>query len=117
MNNEKNFFAFRLIGPITSKLATFYVFLVKLFFSLIPLTLSEMMLVKYLYILKWSSMAMVDDNLIATVIFRTNVLLSGLVFLPGIVLEDGSCNEFYKVLAGQPNFQVPTETCMMSNRL
>ena len=117
MNNEKNFFAFRLIGPITSKLATFYVFLMKLFFSLIPLTLSEMMLVKCLYILKWSSMAMVDDNLIATVIFRTNVLLSGLFVLPGIVLEDGSCNEFYKVLAGQPNFQVPTETCMMSNRL
>ena len=89
----------------------------KLFFSLIPLTLSEMMLVKCLYILKWSSMAMVDDNLIATVIFRTNVLLSGLVFLPGIVLEDGSCNEFYKVLSGQPNIQMPTETCMMSIRL
>ena len=61
---------------------------------------------------------MVDDNLIATVIFRTNVLLSGLLFfLPGIVLEDGSCNEFYKVLAGQPNIQMPTEACMMSNRL
>ena len=72
---KKTFFSFRLIGPITSKLATFYVFLVKLFFSLIPQTLSEMMLVKCLYILKWSSMAMADDNLIATVIFRYSIYI------------------------------------------
>ena len=100
-----------------STLAKFYVALLKVLTTMISLTLSEMMMVKCLYILKWSSMAMADDNLIATVIFRTNVLLNGLFVLPGIVLEDGSCNEFYKVLAGQPNFQVPTETCMMSNRL
>ena len=100
-----------------STLATFYVALLKVLTTMISLTLSEMMMVKCLYILKWSSMAMVDDNLVATVIFRTNVLLSGLFILPGIALGDGSCNEFYKVLAGQPNIQMPTDTCMMSIRL
>ena len=62
-------------------------------------------------------MAMTDDNLIATIIFRTNLLLSGLISFQGIVLDDGSCDTLYNNLAGQPNVQAPTETCMMNKRL
>ena len=51
-------------------MATIYVALLKVLTTMISLTLSEMMMVKCLYILKWSSMAMADDNLIATVVFR-----------------------------------------------
>ena len=58
-------------------MATIYVALLKVLTTMISLTLSEMMMVKCLYILKWSSMAMADDNLIATVVFRFSIYRYG----------------------------------------
>ena len=58
-------------------MATVYVAILKVLTTMISLTLSEMMMVKCLYILKWSSMAMADDNLIATVIFRHSIYIYG----------------------------------------
>ena len=66
-------------------MATVYVAILKVLTTMISLTLSEMMMVKCLYILKWSSMAMADDNLIATVIFRHSIYILDAVTSSGIL--------------------------------
>ena len=73
------------------------------------LLLSELMLLKCMYICKWSMMAMKDDNMISLIIWRTNVLLSGLVIMQSIILEDVTCNPIYKSITGTNDCGLPAQ--------
>ena len=74
------------------------------------LLLSELMLVKCMYIHKWSVMAMKDDNMIALILWRTNTLLTGVLTMQANILEDVKCNPVYKSLTG-------TNDCQLSSQI
>ena len=84
---------------------------------MISLSLSELMLVKCMYIFKWSVMAMKDDNLISLIIWRLNILLSGLVTMQSIVLDEPACNHIYKSLTGTNHYQLPTQVSENSMKM
>ena len=86
----------------------------RLYVCMISLLLSELMILKCMYICKWSVMAMKDDNLISTVILRTNILLSSLITMQTTMLDDGTCNWIYKSLTGEYEVKLPTEICTNS---
>ena len=67
-----------------------------------------------MYAWKWSVMAMKDDNLISLIIFNTNLLLSGLVTLQVMMLNDTTCNPIYNYLSGNNQIQISTEMCSTS---
>ena len=78
----------RLLGPLNSKIAAWFLLNGRIFISMISLSLSELMILKSLYIYKWSMMAMKDDNLISKIILRINILLSSLITLQTTMLDD-----------------------------
>ena len=81
----------RLLGPLNSKIAAWFLLNGRIFISMISLLLSELMILKSLYICKWSTMAMKDDNLISTIILKINILLSSLITLQVTMLDDTTC--------------------------
>ena len=85
-----------------------------IFVAMISLLLSEMMLLKSVYAWKWSVMAMKDDNLISSIIFNTNLLLSGLVTLQVMMLNDTTCNPIYNYMSGYSPAPMPTQMCSTS---
>ena len=85
-----------------------------IFVAMISLLLSEMMLLKSMYAWKWSVMAMKDDNLISLTIFNTNLLLSGLVTLQVMMLNDTTCNPIYNYMSGNSPVLIPTQICSTS---
>ena len=109
----------RLLGPLNSKIAAWFFLNGRIFISMISLLLSELMILKSLYICKWSIMAMKDDNLISKIIFRINILLSSLLTLQATMLDDTTCNFLEKTLTGRyemPN-EKPTQICSSSIKL
>ena len=46
-------------------------------------------------------MAMRDDDFIASVILRTNLLISCLASVQGLILDDGVCGSFYGQMIGK----------------
>ena len=109
----------RLLGPLNSKIAAWFFLNGRIFISMISLLLSELMILKSLYICKWSIMAMKDDNLISKIILRINILLSSLLTLQATMLDDTTCNFLEKTLTGRyemPN-EKPTQICTSSIKL
>ena len=90
----------RLLGPLNSKIAGWFLLNGRIFISMISLLLSERMILKSLYLCKWSTMAMKDDNLISTIILRINILLSSLITLQVTMLDDTTCNFIEKTITG-----------------
>ena len=107
----------RLFGPLASAFAIWFIINARLYVCMISLLLSELMILKCMYICKWSVMAMKDDNLISSVILRTNILLSSLITMQTTMLDDGTCNWIYKTITGENEFRLPTETCSISLQL
>ena len=107
----------RLLGPLNSKIAAWFLLNGRIFISMISLLLSELMILKSLYICKWSIMAMKDDNLISKIILRINILLSSLITLQATMLDDTTCNSIEKSLTGRYEMQLPTQTCTNSIQL
>ena len=94
---------------------------VSIFVAMISLLLSEIMLLKSIYALKWSVMAMKDDNLISLLILNINLVLTGLLTLQVRMLDDSTCNPIYNYLSGYDQdlseynqIQLPTEMCSTS---
>ena len=85
-----------------------------IFVAMISLLLSEIMLLKSIYALKWSVMAMKDDNLISLLILNANLVLSGLLTLQAWMLDDSTCNPISNYLSGYNQVQIPTEMCSTS---
>ena len=85
-----------------------------IFVANISLLLCEMMLLKSMYAWKWSLMALKDDNLISLIIFNTNLLLSGLLTLQVVMLNDTTCNPIYNYMCGYSPAPIPTEICSTS---
>ena len=107
----------RLLGPLNSKIAAWFFLNGRIFISMISLLLSELMILKSLYIYKWSMMAMKDDNLISKIILRINILLSSLITLQATMLDDTTCNSIEKSLTGRYEMQLPTQICTNSIQL
>ena len=72
------------------------------------LSLSELMLLKCMYIHKWSVMAMKDDNMISLILWKTNLLLTGLMTMQCNILENVGCNPIYKSITGANDCQLPS---------
>jgi hypothetical protein len=107
----------RLLGPLNSKIFAWFLFNGRIFLSMISLLLSELMILKSLYICKWSIMAMKDDNLISKIVFRINILLSSLITLQATMLDDNTCNSFKKTYTGRYEMELPTQICTSSLKL
>ena len=107
----------RLLGPLNSKIAGWFLLNGRIFISMISLLLSELMILKCMYIWKWSIMAMKDDNLISKIILRINILLSSLITLQATMLDDTTCNSIEKSLTGRYEMQLPTQICTNSIQL
>ena len=107
----------RLLGPLNSKIAAWFLLNGRIFISMISLLLSELMILKCMYIWKWSIMAMKDDNLISKMILRINILLSSLITLQATMLDDTTCNSIEKSLTGRYEMQLPTQICTNSIHL
>ena len=107
----------RLLGPLNSKIAAWFLLNGRIFISMISLSLSELMILKSLYIYKWSMMAMKDDNLISKIILRINILLSSLITLQATMLDDTTCNFIEKSITGRYEMQLPTQICTSSIKL
>ena len=107
----------RLLGPLNSKIVAWFFLNGRMFTSMISLLLSELMILKCMYIWKWSMMAMKDDNLISKIILRINILLSSLITLQATMLDDATCNSIEKSLTGRYEMQSPTQTCTNSLQL
>ena len=107
----------RLFGPITPAFAIWFVINIRLYLCMISLSLSELIILKSMYVCKWSVMAMKDDNFISSIILRTNVLLSSLMTFQTVMLDDGTCTPIYKGLSNEHNFQLPTKICSVSLNL
>ena len=82
---------------MNSLIADWFILNGRIFVSMISLSISEMIVLRVMYICNWSVMAMKDDNLYSRIILRTNVLLTSLITLQSTVLDDGSCNPIHKV--------------------
>ena len=104
----------RLLGPLNSKIAAWFLLNGRIFISMISLSLSELMILKSLYIYKWSMMAMKDDNLISKIILRINILLSSLITLQTTMLDDTTCNSIEKSITGRYQMHSPTQICTRS---
>ena len=107
----------RLLGPLNSKIAAWFLLNGRIFVSMISLLLSELMILKSLYICKWSIMAMKDDNLISKIILRINILLSSLITLQVTMLDDTTCNFLETTITGRHKMQLPTQICTSSIKL
>ena len=107
----------RLLGPLNSKIAAWFFLNGRIFISMISLLLSELMILKCMYIWKWSIMAMKDDNLISKIILRINILLSSLITLQVTMLDDTTCNFLEKSITGRYEMQLPTQICTNSIQL
>ena len=107
----------RLLGPLNSKIVAWFFLNGRMFTSMISLLLSELMILKCMYIWKWSIMAMKDDNLISKIILRINILLSSLITLQATMLDDTTCNSIEKSLTGRYEMQLPTQICTNSIQL
>ena len=104
----------RLLGPLNSKIAAWFLLNGRIFISMISLLLSELMILKCMYIWKWSTMAMKDDNLISKIILRINILLSSLITLQTTMLDDTTCNSIEKSITGRYQMHSPTQICTRS---
>ena len=78
------------------------------FLSMTSLSLSEIMFMKFMYIHKWSQMAMKDDNMISLILWRTNILLTSIITMQCNILEDIECNPIYKTITGTNDCQSPS---------
>ena len=107
----------RLLGPLNSKIGAWFFLNGRMFISMISLLLSELMILKCMYIWKWSIMAMKDDNLISKIILRINILLSSLITLQATMLDDTTCNSIEQSLTGRYEMQLPTQICTNSIQL
>ena len=102
------------LGPLDHTIVTLVMTNASIFVAMISLLLSEMMLLKSMYAWKWSVMAMKDDNLISLIIFNINLLLSGLVTLQVMMLNDKTCNPIYNYMSGNSPVLIPTRICSTS---
>ena len=109
----------RLLGPLNSKIGAWFFLNGRMFISMISLLLSELMILKSLYICKWSIMAMKDDNLISKIILRINILLSSLITMQATMLDDTTCNFIEKTITGRYEmpYEKPTQICESSIKL
>ena len=64
-------------------------------FSNIVFSLTEMVIIKYLLMYNWSQMSMINDYLIANILHRTNVLISGILIVSRIILAEYMTNHYY----------------------
>ena len=108
----------RLLGPLNSKICSWFILNGRIYISMISLMLSELMILKSRermpFKFKWSLKAMKDDNLIAKTILGLNILLTSLITLQATMLDDHTCNPIYKTLSGRDDLHEPTQICSRS---
>jgi hypothetical protein len=111
----------RLLGPLNSKIGSWFILNGRIFLSMISLLLSELMILKSRermpFNFKWSVKVLKDDNRIAKMILGINVLLTSLITLQATMLDDHTCNPTYKTLSGRNDMQSPTKICINSLKL
>ena len=64
-------------------------------FSNIVFSLTEMVIIKYLLMYNWSQMSMINDYLIANILHRTNVLISGILIVSRVILAEYMTNNYF----------------------
>jgi hypothetical protein len=69
------------------------------------LTLTEMMLLKCLYVFYWPKMAMIDDTLVAEFIGRWNLMMSSLSIFTRLYIIEYHTNTHYQFVTGTQSFK------------
>ena len=64
-------------------------------FSNIVFSLTEMVIIKCLLMYNWSQMSMINDCLIANLLHRTNVLISGILIVVRVILAEHMTNYYF----------------------
>ncbi len=84
---------------------------------ILALSLCEIMVVKCLYIWKWSFMSSVDDDFWSVVLGLTNLIISGLGGMQRHILDDGTCYSGYQRMTGQAVTAKASSTCTWSKMM
>ncbi len=84
-----------LLGPTTAK---FVIFISNQLLVFTALALDEIIVLKCLYIYKWSRMALIDDAFMATVIGAINLIVSFSLSCLRLYLDDLECTIHYEIL-------------------
>jgi hypothetical protein len=69
------------------------------------LALTEMMLLKCLYVFYWPRMAMLDDTLVAQFIGRWNLMISSLSIFTRLYIVEYHTNTHYQFVIGTKSFK------------
>ena len=64
-------------------------------FSNIVFSLTEMVIIKCLLMYNWSQMSMINDCLIANLLHRINVLISGILIVSRVILAEYMTNNYF----------------------
>ena len=64
-------------------------------FSNIVFSLTEMVIIKCLLMYKWSDMSMINDYLIANLLHRMNLLISGILIISRVILTEYMTNNYF----------------------
>ena len=104
----------RFNGPLPLFLSAFFKNTISFFGVMISFTMSEIMIIKYLYVWKWSYMSSRDDDFISIFLFTFNFIMSFLFSLQSSILDDGSCVELVYSMAGQLDTTIDSEFCTNS---
>ena len=71
-------------------------------FTNIVFSLTEMVIIKCLLMYKWSQMAMINDYLIANILHRINLLISGILIVSRVILAEYMTNSYFlRLLMGR----------------
>ena len=63
--------------------------------SYIVFNLTEMVIIKCLLMYKWSQMSMINDYLIANLLHRINLLISGILIVSKVILAEYMTNPYF----------------------
>ena len=102
------------IGPLYPFMAIFAIKTLGFLFFMYSLTTTEIMIFKCLFIWKWTWTVSRDENFYSFFALLFNLLISSLVFLQNIVLDDYSCNKLIKSLMHEVDTQIDSVHCTTS---
>ena len=106
-----------LIGPLHPLLAKFVMKNLLLLVHMYSVTATEIMVFKCLFLWKWSWMVTRNENFYSLFAFLFNLLISSLLVLQNVLLDDGSCSENIKRLSHQVDTQIDSKLCTMSFKM
>jgi hypothetical protein len=94
-----------LVGPHSELVGSWIYHAMSFSRSYIFLTVTEMMILKCLYMFFWSRMAMLDDTLVAQFIGQWNLMISSLTIFTRLYIGEYNTSIHYQFITGNKSFK------------